>query len=170
VQNAIVGSLAKEKILFAILITLFVVFLIRVPVQVLSVISPTPTPTPSPTPAPTMTPTPTPTLTPTPSPAPTQTPIPTLTPTPTLTPSPTPLGEDIWDRLAACESKGNWSLDTGNGYYGGLQFSQGAWESVGGTGNPAHASREEQISRGRILQEKRGWGAWGICAQRLGLN
>jgi LysM repeat protein len=54
-------------------------------------------------------------------------------------------GGTVWDRLAQCESGGNWSIDTGNGYGGGLQFSQGTWEANGGTGNPADASREEQI-------------------------
>lgn len=137
-----------------------------------------------PSPAPTVRPTdtPTPTLLPTATPAPTVTPtikptvMPTATPTPTLTPTPTPtpsaalVSDDIWDRLAQCESGGNWSINTGNGYFGGLQFSQGAWESVGGTGNPAQASRDEQILRGKALQAVRGWGAWGECARRLGLN
>lgn len=76
---------------------------------------------------------------------------------------------DVWEQLAACESKGNWSINTGNGYYGGLQFSQGAWNSVGGTGLPHEHSRDEQILRGKMLQEKRGWGVWGLCAKKLGL-
>lgn len=77
---------------------------------------------------------------------------------------------DIWDQLAMCESKGNWAINTGNGYYGGLQFSQGAWNSVGGSGLPSDASREEQIERGKMLQARRGWGAWGLCAKKLNLN
>lgn len=76
---------------------------------------------------------------------------------------------DVWDRLAACESGGDWSINTGNGYYGGLQFSQGAWNSVGGSGLPHEHSREEQIERGKLLQSVRGWGAWGLCAKKLGL-
>lgn len=91
-----------------------------------------------------------------------------------VTPTPTPViikpTEDIWDTLAKCEAGGNWSTDTGNGYYGGLQFNQGAWNSVGGTGKPSDASRDEQIMRGKMLQEKRGWGVWGLCAKKLGLN
>lgn len=77
---------------------------------------------------------------------------------------------EVWEQLAACESKGNWSINTGNGYYGGLQFSEGAWISVGGSGFAHEASREEQISRGKILQAARGWGVWGLCAKKLGLN
>src|SRR6185436_9120812 len=50
-----------------------------------------------------------------------------------------------WDAVAACESGGNWSTATGNGYYGGLQFTMGTWHANGGSGSPQHASREEQI-------------------------
>jgi len=50
-----------------------------------------------------------------------------------------------WDAVAACESGGNWSINTGNGYYGGLQFTMGTWRSNGGSGSPLNASREEQI-------------------------
>lgn len=125
-------------------------------------------------PTPTLSPTPTdmPTPTPTTVPSPTSTPTVTATPTPmpTETPAPAPVGDDIWDKLATCEAGNNWAIDTGNGYFGGLQFSQSAWESVGGTGNPAHASREEQIEKGKKLQEVRGWGAWGACAKKLNLN
>lgn len=81
-----------------------------------------------------------------------------------------PKEEDIWNRIAACESGGNWSINTGNGYYGGLQFSEGAWRSVGGSGLANEASRDEQIMRGKMLQERRGWGVWGLCAKKLGLN
>lgn len=75
----------------------------------------------------------------------------------------------VWDRLARCESGGNWSINTGNGYYGGLQFTMSSWAAVGGSGNPANASREEQIARGQALQERQGWGAWPACARKLGL-
>ena len=78
--------------------------------------------------------------------------------------------DEVWEQLAACESKGNWSINTGNGYYGGLQFSEGAWISVGGDGFAHEYSRDEQIMRGKMLQEMRGWGVWGLCAKKLGLN
>lgn len=98
-----------------------------------------------------------------------------ITPTPTPLVTPTPVqpqssdNGDVWERIAMCESRGNWGIDTGNGYFGGLQFSQGAWNSVGGEGKPSDASKDEQIKRGKMLQEKRGWGVWGDCAKRLGL-
>ena len=75
----------------------------------------------------------------------------------------------VWDRLAACESGGNWQINTGNGYYGGLQFSASSWHGVGGTGLPHQHSREEQIKRGQILQSSGGWGHWPSCAAKLGL-
>jgi transglycosylase-like protein len=74
-----------------------------------------------------------------------------------------------WTELAQCESGGNWHIDTGNGYYGGLQFSWGSWEAAGGSGNPAHASPSEQVRRGEILQDMQGWGAWPTCASIIGL-
>jgi Transglycosylase-like domain len=74
-----------------------------------------------------------------------------------------------WDALAECESSGNWQADTGNGYYGGLQFAWGSWEAAGGSGNPAHASPSEQVARGEILQDMQGWGAWPTCARIVGL-
>ena len=78
-------------------------------------------------------------------------------------------GDSVWDRLAQCESGGNWSINTGNGYYGGLQFSLSTWQSVGGSGYPNQASRAEQIARAKILQARSGWGAWPACATQLGL-
>lgn len=76
----------------------------------------------------------------------------------------------VWDRLAQCESGGNWAISTGNGYYGGLQFTMSSWAAVGGSGNPAAASRDEQINRGKILQSRQGWGAWPACSAKLGLS
>jgi hypothetical protein len=76
----------------------------------------------------------------------------------------------IWDRLAQCESGGDWSEDTGNGFAGGLQFTQQSWEAVGGTGSPAAASRNEQIMRAEMLYEDQGWNAWPSCAAQLGLS
>jgi LysM repeat protein len=75
----------------------------------------------------------------------------------------------VWDRMAQCESGGNWSISTGNGYYGGLQFTLSTWRSVGGSGYPHQASPEEQIARASILQARSGWGQWPACAARLGL-
>jgi LysM repeat protein len=79
-------------------------------------------------------------------------------------------GGTVWDRLAQCESGGNWSISTGNGYYGGLQFSQGSWNAAGGSGNPANASREEQIRVAENLRARQGWGAWPACSRALGLR
>jgi len=79
-------------------------------------------------------------------------------------------GNTVWDALAQCESGGNWAINTGNGYYGGLQFSLGTWQSYGGSGLPSNNSREEQI---RIAEKVRaasgGYGAWPACAASLGL-
>ena len=76
----------------------------------------------------------------------------------------------VWDRLAQCESGGNWSINTGNGYYGGLQFSLASWRGVGGSGYPHQASRAEQISRAEALKARQGWGAWPACSSKLGLR
>ena len=73
-----------------------------------------------------------------------------------------------WDTLAACESGGNWSINTGNGYYGGLQFSVQSWRAVGGTGYPHQASKAEQIKRAEMLLSRQGWGAWPACTRKLG--
>ena len=70
--------------------------------------------------------------------------------------------------IAQCESGGNPSINTGNGYYGMYQFSLPTWRSVGGSGLPSDASAEEQTMRARMLQQRSGWGQWG-CAYKLGL-
>jgi resuscitation-promoting factor RpfB len=76
----------------------------------------------------------------------------------------------VWDRLAGCESGGNWHINTGNGYYGGLQFSLGTWQGYGGTGLPSQHSREEQIRIAIKLRDASGgYGAWPACAHALGL-
>jgi LysM repeat protein len=80
-----------------------------------------------------------------------------------------PASGSVWDRLAQCESGGNWSISTGNGFYGGLQFTTSSWAAVGGSGLPSNASREEQIARAQILQSRQGWGAWPACSAKLGL-
>jgi LysM repeat protein len=74
----------------------------------------------------------------------------------------------IWDRIAACESGGNWAINTGNGYYGGLQFTLGTWRANGGTGMPQDASREEQIRVAQNVQASQGWGAWPVCSVKAG--
>ena len=83
--------------------------------------------------------------------------------------SSTPSGS-VWDRLAQCESGGNWSINTGNGYYGGLQFSLSTWRAYGGSGMPHEASREEQIAIAKKLQADAGWGSWPACSSKLGLR
>ena len=119
--------------------------------------------------------------------APPTTPAPKLPPTtepPTTAPPPTqpapppppdsgggagdPSSYATWDALAQCEAGGNWAANTGNGYYGGLQFSIGSWQSVGGTGLPSAASRETQILMGQRLQARSGWGNWPACSAKLG--
>ena len=76
----------------------------------------------------------------------------------------------VWTRLAACESGGNWSANTGNGYYGGLQFSLSSWRAVGGSGYPHQASAGTQIAMAQRLQARQGWGAWPACSAKLGLR
>jgi hypothetical protein len=78
-----------------------------------------------------------------------------------------------WDRLAQCEAGGNWAINTGNGYHGGLQFSQSTWQANGGgeyapTAN--QASREEQIAVAENVLASQGWGAWPSCSSSLGLS
>ncbi|EOM78237.1 LysM peptidoglycan-binding domain-containing protein [Rhodococcus rhodnii] len=72
-----------------------------------------------------------------------------------------------WSGVAQCESGGNWSTNTGNGYYGGLQFSQSTWESHGGSGNAANASQSEQIAVAERVLQTQGPGAWPTCGQYL---
>jgi uncharacterized protein YabE (DUF348 family) len=75
--------------------------------------------------------------------------------------------DSVWDKIAKCESGGNWSINTGNGYYGGLQFSAATWKSVGGPGLPHQSSREVQIKYAKILQARSGWGQWGCAGARF---
>jgi resuscitation-promoting factor RpfB len=71
-----------------------------------------------------------------------------------------------WDRIANCESGGNWHINTGNGYYGGLQFNLGTWHSNGGSGRPDQASREQQIAVAeRVRAGSGGYGAWPVCGR-----
>ncbi len=71
-----------------------------------------------------------------------------------------------WDAIAQCESGGNWSINTGNGAYGGLQFKQATWTSNGGVGSPATASRSEQIRVAENVLQSQGIGAWPVCGRR----
>ena len=83
---------------------------------------------------------------------------------------PTAASTSTWDSLAQCESSGNWGINTGNGYAGGLQFSPSTWAAHGGTGSAANASREQQIAVAERVQASQGWGAWPACAAKLGLT
>lgn len=75
-----------------------------------------------------------------------------------------------WDALAQCESGGNWSISTGNGFSGGLQFTPSTWAAFGGTGDPTSASREQQIAVAENVLAGQGWGAWPACSAKLGLS
>jgi LysM repeat protein len=81
-----------------------------------------------------------------------------------------PAGGGVWDRLARCESGGNWGTNTGNGYSGGLQFAPGTWRANGGTGSAHNASRAEQIRVAERVRASQGWGAWPACSSKLGLR
>ncbi len=76
----------------------------------------------------------------------------------------------VWDALAECESGGEWGSNTGNGYYGGLQFSLSSWHAVGGDDYPHEHGRAEQIRRAETLLAEQGWGAWPACSSELGLR
>ena len=75
-----------------------------------------------------------------------------------------------WDALAQCESSGNWGINTGNGYSGGLQFSPSTWAAFGGTGDAASASREQQIAVAERVLAEQGPGAWPSCTAQLGMT
>ncbi|HSO92798.1 MAG TPA: transglycosylase family protein [Arthrobacter sp.] len=83
---------------------------------------------------------------------------------------PSATSSTVWDSLAQCESSGNWGINTGNGYAGGLQFSPSTWAAYGGTGSAASASREQQIAVAERVQAGQGWGAWPSCSAKLGLS
>jgi hypothetical protein len=81
-------------------------------------------------------------------------------------------GDTVWDELAECESSGNWAINTGNGYYGGLQFSYATWQGYGGgefAEYPHQATREEQIVVAERLRDARGYQPWPACRVELGL-
>ncbi|MDX3309552.1 LysM peptidoglycan-binding domain-containing protein [Streptomyces sp. NPDC054884] len=79
----------------------------------------------------------------------------------------------VWDRIAQCESGGDWHINTGNGYYGGLQFSAGTWRAFGGgayASTADKASKAQQISVAAKVQKAQGWGAWPTCSARAGAS
>jgi hypothetical protein len=86
--------------------------------------------------------------------------------------APTPdIGDgSAWDRIATCESGGNWATNTGNGYYGGLQFDKRTWDAYGGDAYaslPNQASREQQIAIAEKVRDARGgYGAWPVCGKK----
>lgn len=108
------------------------------------------------------------------------------TPIPPATPRPTPVrygahpsvsrqpaSGTVWDRLAQCESGGNWGTNTGNGYYGGIQFSASTWRAAGGTKYAPYAhqaTREQQIAIAESWLAKTSWSQWPACSRRLGLR
>jgi uncharacterized protein YabE (DUF348 family) len=78
-----------------------------------------------------------------------------------------------WDALASCEAGGNWAINTGNGFYGGVQFDQNTWERNGGlryAGRADLATREEQIAIAEVTRARQGWGAWPVCSGRVGAS
>ncbi|MHA6762560.1 transglycosylase family protein [Streptacidiphilus sp. PAMC 29251] len=78
-----------------------------------------------------------------------------------------------WDKVASCESGGDWSINTGNGYYGGLQFSASTWAGYGGTAYAStanHASKGQQITIAEKVLAAQGPGAWPVCGPRAGLS
>ncbi|MEV5334676.1 transglycosylase family protein [Streptomyces werraensis] len=81
--------------------------------------------------------------------------------------------DGVWDRIAQCESGGDWHIDTGNGYYGGLQFSASTWRAFGGTAyapTADRASRAQQIEIAMQVQRAQGWQAWPTCGARAGAS
>ncbi|MCW2519466.1 MAG: hypothetical protein JWR46_2085 [Mycobacterium sp.] len=80
---------------------------------------------------------------------------------------------DTWDALSRCEAGGNWAINTGNGFYGGVQFDQNTWERNGGLRYAQRAdlaTREEQIAIAEVTRARQGWGAWPVCSGRLGVR
>ena len=81
--------------------------------------------------------------------------------------------DGVWDRIAQCESGGNWSTNTGNGYFGGLQFSAGTWKAYGGTAyapTADKAGKAAQIAVAGKVQAAQGWGAWPNCSAKAGAS
>ncbi len=90
-----------------------------------------------------------------------------------LATAPSASAASVWDSVAQCESGGNWSIATGNGYYGGLQFSAGTWRAYGGGAYAAtanKASRAQQIAIAQKVLAGQGPGAWPACGRKAGLT
>lgn len=135
---------------------------------------PKPKPKPEPSPEPSPEPEPEPVVEPEPAPEP---PAPDPAPVPEPVAEPAPVAAvaegSVWDSLAQCESGGNWAINTGNGYYGGLQFNPGTWSAYGGGEYAAtadQATREQQIAVAERVQAAQGWGAWPACTASLGIR
>ena len=91
----------------------------------------------------------------------------------TASASPSAAATSAWDKLASCESGGNWGINTGNGYYGGLQFADGTWDGAGGEKYASRAdlaTRAEQIVVASRVLDDRGWSPWPACSSRMGLG
>ena len=82
----------------------------------------------------------------------------------------TPAHADVWDQVAQCESGGNWGINTGNGFSGGLQFTQSTWNANGGSGSAANASKGEQKRVAQNVLKSQGPGAWPVCGAKAGLS
>jgi resuscitation-promoting factor RpfA len=96
-----------------------------------------------------------------------------ITGTAMAAPSVSPESNATWDRLAMCESTQNWDADTGNGFKGGLQFTDSTWSEFGGerfADSPDEASREQQIRVAKKVQDEQGWNARPTCSEKLGLQ
>lgn len=79
----------------------------------------------------------------------------------------------VWDSIVQCEATGDWSINSGNGFYGGLQFTQQTWQSFGGgeyAPRADKATREQQIAIAEKVQAAQGWGAWPACTSKMGLS
>ena len=87
-----------------------------------------------------------------------------------VAPADTGTSVSTWDKVAQCESGGNWATSTGNGFHGGLQFTASTWRSFGGSGMPHQASRTEQIAVAERVLDAQGWKAWPACSRKLGLR
>jgi hypothetical protein len=84
-------------------------------------------------------------------------------------PAPAPADtNDVWARLRHCEAGGNYSRNSGNGYYGAYQFSPGTWHSLGYSGLPSEAPPQTQDEAAHRLQQRSGWGQWPVCSRRAG--
>lgn len=91
----------------------------------------------------------------------------------TVAPTSAQAAPSVWDRVAACESGGNWGIATGNGYYGGLQFSASSWRNAGGSryaSLPHKATKGQQIAVAQNLLRLQGPGAWPVCGRKAGLT